>query len=89
MAIRKIQTAKLADGWRSRVWYVAGYAETIFTAPDGAEYVIAKNGEQPDLLYAPKNGAGLPPVPLRLRENSSLQRKHTRHARKLRRKHAK
>jgi hypothetical protein len=79
----KLRRLRSATGWRSRVIYVAkgGDVESVslFTAPDGTEWVRTFPRERPDAVYRLE---GLPPVFLRRFEGSSAQRKHTHAVRK-------
>ena len=78
-APRKIPSAKLADGWRSRGVYIAdgpaATVVTVFTSPNGTELVGVLAGEKPEFVCKPR---GLPPLFLRLYAGSAAERRAAR-----------
>lgn len=84
---KEVEVLPHAKGWKSRVIYVhvggpqlkgtdiyAPYvSESVFTSPDGEEYVIAKNSERADLLIQTSVGIAR----LRHYQSSSIGRRHS------------
>lgn len=73
-----IHSAKLSDGWKSRMITIARQSRSVHIDPDGVEYIVARANERADLIYRfDKNHkhAGLPDVRLRRYDTSRLAKR--------------